>query len=132
MSIKITIQEALDANASCDTLIKKTFPAKTSFNLVRLKKELATIEKTFFETRDATINKYAIKNEKGENDVQTLEDGQAFLSVAPEDRENFTKELLEVLKQEIELPEIYFNIEDFGTELVVAEDLIGLLPFINE
>lgn len=130
MSMKIQIQDALNAKQSCDKLLKNSFKAKVIFKLLQLQKELNEIEKNFNETRDGTVKKYAAKDDNGEPIVETLEDGKTFVSVLPEYRIECTKEIAEILTQEVEIAEIYFNVEDFGESLIVGEELSGLLPFI--
>lgn len=132
MSIKITVQEALDASISCNELIKKSFPAKLGFKIIRLKKELELIEQSFNETKNSTIIKYAEKDENGQPKREIQEDGKTFLSIALENREKCTKELTEALNEEVEVSQITFNSEEFGNEDILTEILIGLFPFIIE
>lgn len=132
MSIKITVQEALNASISCNELIKKSFPAKLGFKIIRLKKELELIEQSFNETKNSTIIKYAEKDENGEPKREVQEDGKTFLPIALENREKCTKELTEALNEEVEVSQITFNSEEFGNEDILTEILIGLFPFIIE
>lgn len=131
MSIKLTVEQALNAYASCNELIKRSFSAKTAIKLIRLQKELETLCQTFYKVKDETIIKYSMKDENGEAKVENLEDGRSFVPIALENREICTKELNEALAQEIEVSNICFNEEDFGDEKISAEYLIGLLPFIK-
>lgn len=130
MSMKIKIQEALEAKKSCEKLLKNSFRAKIAFKLLQLQKALSVIEQDFNQAKDETIKKYATKDEDGNPITETLEDGKTFVSVLPEYRIKCTKEIAEILTQEVEIAEIYFNIEDFGESLIVGEELSGLLPFI--
>lgn len=131
MSIKLTVEQALDAYTSCNELIKKSFSAKTAIRLIRLQKELEIPYQAFNKAKDDTIIKYSIKDENGETKVENLEDGRSFVLIGLENREICAKELNEALAQEIEVSDIYFNEEDFGDEKISAEYLIGLLPFIK-
>jgi predicted nucleic acid-binding protein len=132
MSIKIKVQEALQAKQSCEKLLKGSYKAKTAFKLLQLQKELIIAEQNFNEVRENTVKKYALKDEAGEPIIEDLGDGKSFVSVDPDKRLECTREITEALEQEIEISEIYFSIEDFGDGLIVAEDLNGLLPFITE
>lgn len=132
MSMKIKIQEALEAKKSCENLLKKSFRAKIAFKLLQLQKALSVIEQDFNQAKDETIKKYANKDEDGNPITETLENGKTFVSVLPEYRIECTKEIAEILTQEVEIAEIYFNIEDFGESLIIGEELSGLLPFILE
>ena len=132
MSIKIKIQDGLEAKQSCEKLLKKTFKAKTSFKLLQLQKELLSVEENFNQIKEETIKKYATKDDNGEPITETLEDGRSFISVDPEKRLACTAEIAEALTQEIEIKEINFNLEDFGDETITGEDLLGIFPFINE
>ena len=132
MSIKIKIQDGLEAKQSCEKLLKKTFKAKTSFKLLQLQKELLSVEENFNQIKEETIKKYATKDDNGEPITETLEDGRSFISVDPEKRLACTAEIAEALTQEIEIKEINFNLEVFGDETITGEDLLGIFPFINE
>lgn len=132
MSINLTIQEAIEAKKACDVLSQKSFSAKTSFKLIKLLKELSSIEKTFNEIQNMTILKYASRDNNNEVIKEELEDGKVFIPIALENREKCNKELTEALEQEIEILDIFFDINEFGEELISPENLIGLYPFIIE
>ena len=132
MSIKITVEEALVANASCNNFLNKSFPIKTSFKLAQLKKELSLIEDSFFEARELAIKRYSKKDSDGEVVVEELENGEKFIPLEPEQRDKCAKELKEVLMQTVEIPEIYFSITNFGEDNISAEEIMGLLPFIKD
>lgn len=130
--MKITLQKAIEGYISCNNLIKKSFSAKTAIKLLRLQRELENFYNSFNEVKDSTILKYAIKDENGEPKIETLEEGKTFVPVAPENRDKCTKELNEALEEEVDISDITFKTEDFGEDLIVVEELIGLLPFIAE
>lgn len=132
MSIKIKIQEGLEAKKSCENLLKKNFKAKTSFKLLQLQKELILLEENFNQIKEETIKKYAIVDEENNPITEILEDGRSFICVDPEKRLECTLELTEALAQEIEVKEIKFNLEEFGDELISGEELSGIFPFISE
>lgn len=132
MSIKIKIQEGLEAKQSCEKLLKKTFKAKTSFKLLQLQKELTLVEENFEQIKEETIKKYSIKDEEGKPVTELMQDGRSFISVDPTKRLICTEELAEALSQEIEIKEIKFNLNEFGDELIAGEELIGIFQFINE
>lgn len=130
--MQITIEEALNAYVACNNLLKRTFPAKVSFKLARLIKELSLVEQTFNEIKNLTVKKYATRDENGEIITETLEDGKTFIPLPLSSREACAQEISDALLEKTEISEIYFNIEDFGTEMLLVEDLAGLLPFIEE
>lgn len=132
MSIKIKIQDGLEAKQSCENLLKKPLKAKTSFKLLQLKKELETVEENFNQIKEETVRKYSIKDDNGNPITETLEDGRSLISVEPKKRLECTAEIMEALSQEIEIKEIKFNIEEFGDEAITGEELTGIFIFINE
>ena len=132
MSIKIKIQEGLEAKKSCENLLKKNFKAKTSFKLLQLQKELILLEENFNQIKEETIKKYAIVDEENNPITEILEDGRSFICVDPEKRLECTLELTEALTQEVEIKEINFNLEEFGDELISGEEMFGIFPFISE
>ena len=132
MSIKIKIQDALDAKQSCEALLKNSFKARTSFKLLQLQKELDVVVLDFNKSKEETIKKYAIKDENGEPITEKTKDGKTFVSVDPEKRLECTSEIIEALSQEVEIKEIKFNIEEFGDEAITGEELTGIFIFIEE
>lgn len=132
MSIKIKIQEGLEAKKSCENLLKKNFKAKTSFKLLQLQKELILLEENFSQIKEKTIKKYAMVDEENNPITETLEDGRSFICVDPEKRLDCTMEIADALSQEVEIKEINFNLEEFGDELISGEEMFGIFPFISE
>lgn len=132
MGFFISIQKAIDARQSCQNLLQKNFSAKTLFKLISLNEILAPIEQSFMETRRLTILKYAEKDKNGEIVTEHLENGQSYVPIKKDKQEICTKEITEALIQEIEVPEIKINIDEFGDEILAGNDLIGLYPFLAE
>lgn len=132
MKILISIQKALDAKAACQNLLQKSFPAKTTFKLIRLNETLAKIEQSFLETRRLTILKYGKKDEQGNVVTEYLENGQSYIPIEKEYQQICTKELTDALLEEIEINATEINIDEFGDEILAGNDLIGLYPFLTE
>ena len=132
MNKTILIQNALDAKASCELLLKKALPAKTIFKLISLDKALTSIEQDFLEAKYRTILKYGKKNESGEVITEQLENGQTYVPIELEFQSICTKEITEALLQEVDCPNIIINIDELGNEILIGKDLIGLYPFLSE
>lgn len=130
--MKISLQDAIAAKKSCEKFLSKNFSAKTSFRLVKLKKELEILNQSFLEAKDKCLEKYGEKDENGKLVINTDNNGLSFSPIPAKNQGIFTKELIEILEEEIEVSDTFFNIEDFGEELVSGEDLLGLLPFIKD
>ena len=130
MGFFISIQKAIDARQSCQNLLQKSFPAKTLFKLISLNEALTPIEQNFMESRRLTILKYAERDENGEVITEQLENGQSYVPIEKDKQEICTKEITEALMQEVEVPEIEININEFGDEMLAGNELMGLYPFL--
>ena len=132
MEVSISIQKALDAKQACQRLLQKSFPPKTVFKLVTLNDILSKVEQTFLETRRLTILKYGKKDDNGDIITEQLENGQSYIPIEPEYQQICTKEISEALIEEVEIPAIEININEFGDEILAGNDLLGLYPFLVE
>ena len=130
MGFFISIQKAIDARLCCQNLLQKSFPAKTLFKLISLNEALTPIEQNFMESRRLTILKYAERDENGEVITEQLENGQSYVPIEKDKQEICTREITETLMQEVEVPEIEININEFGDEILAGNELMGLYPFL--
>lgn len=128
----LTMQEIIDANQICNILLKDNFPVRTSFKLIRLKKELTSAEENFNEIRNMIINKYSEKDENGELVTKVLENGQTIIPIQKEFREICTKEITEALKIEQDISDIFFDLEEFENITISPDDLLKIYQFIKE
>lgn len=131
MTIKLKAQELILANQTCKSLLKKSFSAKTLFKLIHLSKQLNNIEQIFNETQNATINKYAKRDEKGEIITETLNDNQIYIPILPEFQEQCNKEITEALAQNFDINYSPIKIEELEEEKITGEELMALYPFIS-
>lgn len=103
-------------------------PAKFGFALAMNAKKLGELAEQFEASRQTLIDKYAEKDADG-NRVITDTDGQQ--SVKLTDTDAFTKEIMSLAEQDVEVSLIKVNIEDFGSENVDPSLVVALLPMIN-
>lgn len=122
--IEIKLGELDFMLSSLYNLINKELPIKISYKLSKLIKVLASEYELFKQNRDATINKYAEKDEDG--NVRQLEDNKINI---------LTPNLYQ--KEITELCEIGFNvdfekikIDDLGDINISVQDLLHLDKFI--
>ena len=110
-----------------DKLVKAEVPIATAYKLKSVIKTLGEEQKKFEDLRTSLIEKYAPKNKKGE--IIKNEDGG--YAVAEKNREEFFKEIQELLNVEVEIPKI--KVSELGSKLEMsAQDLAALEGLLEE
>jgi|GEM_PF-4203792 len=108
-------------------LVKAEIPIATAYKLKTVVVRTGEEHKKFEDMRTELINKYAPKNKKGE--IIKNEDGG--YSVSEKNKDDFFKEIQELLEVEIELPKI--KIADLGDKLQISvQDLVLLEGLLEE
>lgn len=131
MTIKLKAEELISANQACKTLLKKNLSAKTMFKLIHLSKQLNNIEQNFNETRNATINKYAKKDENGEIITEILNEDQIYIPILPEFQQQCSEEIIEALSQNFDISYSPIKIEELEEEKITGDEMMSLYPFIS-
>lgn len=111
-------------NKAMKRLNEQTLPLKTAFLLKGLNKQMQEELIKYEETRKEALTKYGEKDSKG--NLLVSENGQVTLN--PETRDSFIKELNDLLSVEIQITPI--SIVDLGDAKLSVDDLIALDGFI--
>ena len=118
---------------SLPTLIQKIktlpLPIKTSYKFALLGLDVERHVNFYREQLQSIIQNYGQKDEKG-NLIPT-EDGNGVLLASETYNEAYAK-VAELEDLEVELKDISFKLEDFGTLELTPEEVAQLLPFIKE
>lgn len=123
------IQQILNFSSFYSIASIHSLPIKTAYKLSRLSKAIAQ-EIEFYQTElNKIVTKYSLKDEQG-NPVLT-EDKKGF-KVDPESQHQCANELDELSNLDVDLPDIKFNIEEFDSISLTQEEIIGIMPFIDE
>ena len=105
-------------------LNNSTLSVKTSYKLAKNIKAIDKEIVLFNEERQKIINKYAIKNEKGENKI---ENGIVELA----DTENFNKEYRELLDIEVDIKIEKINIDELAkSDLTITPGELSLIDYL--
>lgn len=122
--MKLNNEELVNSIGVLSKLNNSILPVKTSYKLA---KNIKTIDREIIlynEERQKLINKYAAKNEAGENKI---ENGAFEI----EDTENFNKEHKELLDIEVDIKIEKINIDELAkSELTITPGELSLVDYL--
>lgn len=127
--MKITLQKALEANAFYGLVFDKKMPIKTTYKIVLMGQALEQPVAFYAQKFKEIVLEYAEKNTQGEPIL--LENGEGIKITEGRESE-CNQALLELYELEIDLPDIFFSIDEFDGIEINVQDLKGILPFINQ
>ena len=129
--ITITTQQAMDFINNIDGLSDYEMPLKGAYKINKIKKEVAGISEMFQERFNATIDKYAQRDDDG-NVIYTDEE-KTQVRIKDGEMENCNAELETLLNEEVEINNYNLRIEDFGEDFeCTPRDLEAIEPFLSE
>lgn len=118
---------------SLPSLIQKIktlpLPIKTSYKFALLGLDVEKHVNFYQEKFREILTEYGQKDEEG-NFVPT-EDGRGVVLI-PEKRDEAYAKVAELEDLEVELKDVSFKLDDFGTLELTPEEVAQLLPFIKE
>lgn len=125
--MKLSMVVSPRLNEALNKLVKAEIPVAAAYKLKTIVVKVAEEQKKFEDMRTELINKHAPKNKKGE--IVKNEDGG--YSVAEKNKEQFFKEIQELLDVEIDLPKI--KVSSLGDKLEISvQDLAVLEGLLEE
>jgi len=125
--INVKISELLDSTETLQKLAKKDFKAKLAWSIARLLKAAEKEIQEFNETRMNLIKKYGEKNENGE----LVTDDKGNCKIDSDSMNEFTNELNELLKTEVEINANPIDIALLEDINFTPSDMVILEPFIS-
>lgn len=126
--IRLTLTEVMNVGPALQQLAEKSFPGATTFKIARLIREINKEINTFEDGRLQIINKYGIKKENGEIEVQ--ENGN--VKIAPENIGECNKELSELLSTEVDINAEKLDISAFEKIELTPTMALAIEPIIKE
>ena len=122
--MKLSNERLMNSVGVLSKLNNSELAVKTSY---KLSKNIKTLDKEivlFNEEKQKLINKYAVKNEKGENKI---ENGNFEIA----DRENFNKEYRELLDIEVDVKIEKINIDELAkNDLTITPGELSLIDYL--
>ena len=116
--MKVTLNQVLSAMPALSQFAQKEMPAKAAYRISKLVKKLTSESRDLQEQRNRLIEKYGHKVDEG---------GQEVTKVKPENIEDFTAEMKELLAVEVELEGVaqikFADIENLKFSPAVLVDL---------
>ena len=125
----IKISELLNFPAFYAVAKSTKLPLKTSYKLSKLNAAIDT-ELEFYRTKlQEIVGEFGEKDENG-NPIPT-EDGQG-IKLKPGCEQDCLVRISELAAIEVNLPDLIFSLDDFGTLELSPDEMAAILPFIAE
>lgn len=124
----LNITQILDFPAFYEKVKRQNLPFKISYKLSKLSREVVSHIDFYKDNFKTLLDKYGKKGEDG-NFVPTY-DNQGIQLVSETADECYEK-IEELRNLEIELPDIYFSLEEFEAIQMTPEEVNIIMPFIQ-
>ena len=125
----LKMYQIIDFPSFFEKVKSQKLPFKTSYRLTLLTQEVEKHINFYQEKFRELILEYSKKDENG-NPVPT-EDGSGVQLVEETMNEAYTK-LAELRGLDVELPDVKFDIDSFGDVELSPEEMVVIMPFIEE
>lgn len=125
--INVKLSELLDSTETLKKLSQKDFKAKLAWSISRLLKAAEQEIQEFNDTRMNLINKYGEKGDDG----QLVTDDKGNCRIVPENIQEFSNELNELINTEVEINANPIDIELLEDLEFTPTEMSQLEPFIN-
>lgn len=106
-----------------------SLPFKTAYRLTLLSKEIDKHIEFYRETFSSLINEYGKRDEQGA--LMPTEDGRGVL-IQDGKMDELTQKMNELDNLDVELPDTYFGLDDFGDIELTPEEMMVIVPFIKD
>ena len=126
--MKLNITQILDIPQFYEKVKYQNLPFKISYKLSKLLREVEYHTNFYKENFKSLLDTYGKKDENG-NFIPTF-DNQGIQLVAETSDECYAK-IEELRSLEIELPDIYFTLEEFEAIQMTPEEVNIIMPFIQ-
>ena len=127
--MQLKMQDILNFSDFYNSVKTQKITMKTAYRLAQLAKTIETELQFYREKLQAIIAEYGEKDENGQP-IPT-EDGGG-IKLRPGSEQECVAAMQELQELEITLPDIKFNIEDFGSIELSVENISAILPFVEE
>ena len=126
--INVTIEQLLNSTETLQKLSQKDFKAKLAWSIARLLKTAEAEIQSFNDARLNLIKKYGEKDESGE----LITDEKGNCKIAAESIDEFSTELNELIKTEVEINankidiDLLENIDFTPSEMAILEPFVDM------
>ena len=127
--MKLKMQEIINFSSFFTKVRSQKLPFKTSYHLTLLAQEIEKHFSFYQEELQNILQEHGKKDEKGE--LILTDDGQGVKLNEETMNEAYAK-LSELRMLDIELPEFKFCVDDFDKVELAPEEMVAIMPFIQE
>ena len=127
--MQITIQKILNFSVFYTAVKDQKLPLKTAYRLSKIANAIDSEIQFYHNKLQGIIAQYAEKDENGK--TKLTEDGMNIKLRAGVEEECYSA-INELQQLEIELPDIYFSIDDFANVELTPIEFSAIMPFVEE
>ena len=127
--MQLKMQDILNFSSFYDSVKTQKITMKTAYHLAQLAKAIETELQFYREKLQNIITEYGEKDENGQ--PIAIENGGG-IKLRPGSEQECVAAMQELQELEITLPDIKFNIKDFGDIELSVENVSAILPFMEE
>lgn len=128
--MKINFSRISQIKASCERLKNIKMSIKTAYKLSKLSNLLDNEIAFYQEQYKKIIDLYAERDENGE--YKFIDEAQQNIKIQSDKVKEASSAFEELQNLEVELPDIYFTLDEFEKIEITPEDISGIIDFIKE
>ena len=128
--MKVNFSKISQVKASCEKLKDIKMSIKTAYKLSKLSNLLDNEIAFYQEQYKKIIDLYAEKDENG--NYKFIDENQQNIKIQSDKVKEASSAFEELQNLEVELPDIYFTLDEFEKIEVTPEDIGGIIDFIKE
>lgn len=128
--MKINFSKISQVKASCEQLKDIKMSIKTAYKLSKLSNLLDNEIAFYQEQYKKIIDLYAEKDENG--NYKFIDENQRNIEIQSDKVKEASSAFEELQNLEVELPNIYFTLDEFEKIEITPEDISGIIDFIKE
>ena len=125
----LTLEQADNAHRVLSKFTEQNLPIKLSYKLMKVISGLEQESNFFRKEMENLIDTYA---EKDENNQLIYTDNGEGIKLKEESQSEFSKKYKELIEMSVEVPSIYFNLDELSNLELTPKDLYLINFFIEE
>ena len=126
--MQLQMQQIINFTTFYEVAKQEKLSIKTTYKLAQLASIIEKNVNFYYEKLREIVKQYGQTNEKGEPVL--TEDGQG-VQLRPGTDEECNKAMLELTTLEVEIPDIWFGVEEFSTLSLTVAEFSPIMPFIK-
>ena len=128
--MKVNFSKISQVKASCEKLKDIKMSIKTAYKLSKLSNLLDNEIAFYQEQYKKIIDLYAEKDKYG--NYKFIDENQQNIKIQSDKVKEASSAFEELQNLEVELPDIYFTLDEFEKIEITPEDISGIIDFIKE